>query len=68
MLYANAYIERSIKFFIKDDNLKMFLEVDKAIEKFRTDYRKILQLDSGLGGKTPGKIVPENQSQVHGGL
>lgn len=68
MLYTNAYIERSIKFFIKDDSLKMFLEVDKAIEKFRKDYRTILQLDSGLGGKTPGKIVPENQSQANGGV
>lgn len=68
MLYTNAYIERSIKFYIKDDNLKKFQEVDKAIEKFRTDYRTILQLDSGLGGKTPIKVAPENLSQANGGV
>ncbi len=28
MLYTNAYIERSIKFFIKNDNPELFLKVD----------------------------------------
>lgn len=63
MLYTDAHIERSIKFFIKEDNPLDFMKVQKAIEDFRASSQKILELSSGLGGKTPSKVVQESSEK-----
>lgn len=53
MLVTNAYIERSIKIYIKEDSFDLFEKVDKAFDEFRDNNQKILSLDRGNFGKTP---------------
>lgn len=61
MLYTNAYVERSIKFFVKEDNIETFDKVRRAIEKFKKENEKNIKLGQGSVGKTPKVPKPENR-------
>jgi hypothetical protein len=68
MLYTNAYIERSIKLFVKNDDPNLFIKVDAAFSEFRYKFNKKCEVNlrkemglnyvfEGKGGKTPATKV-----------
>lgn len=57
MLYTDAYIERSIKVFIKEDSPELFRRANEAVDHFRSIYQEVIKFDTGKGGKTPAKLA-----------
>jgi len=53
LLFTNAFIESSIKVYIKKDDPNLFLQVDEAFEKFRISFQSNLKMSKGMGGRTP---------------
>jgi len=55
LLFTNAFVESSIKVYIKRDDPSLFLQVDEAFEKFRLFFQSHLPMAKGMGGRTPIK-------------
>lgn len=61
LLFTNAFVESSIKVYIKRDDPKLFLQVDKAFEEFRRFFQSHLPMTKGMGGRTPVKQKDEEK-------
>ena len=76
MLYTNAYLQRSIKVFIKEDDAQVFEKVEKAFimycksmnEKFQQNLQKkgLNVIFQGRGGRTPLYRTGENDKLTEG--
>lgn len=74
MLFTPNYLERSIKIFIKDEDMKTFSNVEKAFTKYCKNINKKCHdnfeakglniIFEGRGGNTPSVFHNENEASI----